>query len=408
MTALKRPFTLVGVGNAGVAVLDRFALGAPGSQGLLAINNDAESLSASVVQDRITVPSGALVDGFRAIDGDFGRAVAGASAVLLCGGLGGETASFLLPALAVHAKAGELTTLACVSTPFSFEGKRRSTLATEALKKLHDICDAVVVIDNNRLSGENPTSAVVSDSFDLPDRILLGALRALRDTLSTKGPVRVTRADLHQVFGIPGTVAYLGYGSAEGPNRLHEALERALKSPLLLLPGKAQVLREASKILILLRGPKDLSFAEVQSAVAGVERLAPDGCDIKVGVLAEGEPHEPLEISIMTSSAVVGHKGGMAVPAARSISSGALPVTPAMKVKTTREAKSVADPVSAVTRPAGAAKRTGTRQTQATLDLDTNQRGRFDKSEPTIVSGENLDLPTFIRKGIKLATPKRN
>lgn len=407
MSASKRPFILAGIGNAGGTVLDLLALGAPGSEGLLVINNDADSLSASVVQNRITVPTGGLTAGFQAIDEEFGRTVTGAPGVLLCGGLGGETASFLLPALAAHAKAGGMTTMACVSMPFSFEGKKKSTLAAEALAKLHGICDAVVVIDNDRLSGGNPTSASVSDAFHLPDRTLLAALLALRGMLSTNGPVRVTRSDLHEVLGERGTTAHFGFGSAGGPNRLHEALERAMKSPLLILPGKGLALRHASKILIFLRGPQDLSFAEVQSAVAEVERIAPEGCDLKVGVLPDGSPGEAVEIFIMTSSAVC-HPGGKAPTRVRTMIPGGTPASPRVPAKSDQKKVPAADSIPMATRAVREVKTQGVRQTQATLDLDTHQRGRFDKSEPTIVSGENLDLPTFIRKGIKLATPKRN
>ena len=137
---------IVGVGNAGVTVLDMLAMAEPSLKGLLAVNNDPESLAGTVVRDRLTVPAGDPADGFLAIDEEFGKAVAGASFVVFCGGLGGETASFLLPALAILAKSSGVTVAACVGMPFAFEGKHRTELAETALEKLHAVCDAVAVI----------------------------------------------------------------------------------------------------------------------------------------------------------------------------------------------------------------------------------------------------------------------
>ena len=89
MSATSPHRLLVGVGNAGVTILDLLAVESPGKKGLLVVNNDPESLSASVVTERIAVPEGDPGEGFRAIDGEFGRALSGASSVVLCGGLGG-------------------------------------------------------------------------------------------------------------------------------------------------------------------------------------------------------------------------------------------------------------------------------------------------------------------------------
>jgi len=403
MSTPVRPLILVGVGNAGVTVLDLIALGSPGAPGLLVVNNDSESLAASVVTNRITDPSGDLTAGFQAIDDQFGKAVAGAPAVLLCGGLGGDTSSFLIPALAILAKAGGITTMACVGMPFSFEGKRKMANAADALEKLYGVCDAVVVIDNDRLSGGTPSTAAVGDAFGLPDRTLLAALQALRGMLGTSGPVKITRADIHEVFGVYGSQTHFGFGSAEGSNRLHEALERALKSPLLFVSGREPALREASKILILLRGPKDLSFAEVQLAVAGIEKIAGEGCDIKVGVQAEGPPDATLDIFIIASTPIQRARSKPKLGA-----TGDLPAESALTISSSQRKVGSQDGISTPSRSSKEAKKTDPRQTQGTLDLDTHQRGRFDKSEPTIVSGENLDLPTFIRKGIKLASPSRH
>jgi cell division protein FtsZ len=396
MTASTPLRLLVGVGNAGITVLDRIAVKHPGMKGLLVVNNDPESLAASIITDRIAVPEGDPGDGFLAIEEEFGRIASGAAAVLLCGGLGSGTTSFLLPALAVRAKAAGITTIACVGTPFNFEGRGKREVADAALKKLHALCDAVAVIDNDRLSGGAPSTAAVGEAFQVADLTLLSSLLSLRGMISTTGPVKITRSDLAGVLGVPGALTHFGSGSAEGANRLHEALERALKSPLLTLPGKGSALREVSTVLLLLRGPQDLSFAEVQMAVAEIERIAGEKCLIKVGVHADGPPGSPLELSITASSG--GRLGGAKHTETRTVSSPS--PTPTSGVAEARGAPPAAKAVKPVKSPAS-------KQTQGVLDLDTYQRGRFDKSEPTIVEGEDLDVPAFLRKGVKLNPPPR-
>jgi cell division protein FtsZ len=415
---------IIGVGNAGVTVLDHLAVGNPSMQGLMVVNNDSESLAASVVTDRISVPEGDLGEGFVAIDREFGGAVEGAATVVLCGGLGGETGSFLLPALAILAKSAGITVAACVGMPFSFEGRGKKEAATAALEKLYTVCDAVAVIENDRLSGGTPSTAAVGEAFALSDRTLLASLLTIHRMLSTSGPVKITRSDLKHVLGVPGAITLFGSGSVEGSNRLHEALERVLRSPLLNAPAKTtpgSALAGASPVLLLLEGPPDLSFAEVQAAVGEIERIGGERCQIKTGVHADRPSGSPITISVVASSG--GERPSdkpvaprvaeaevrperQSVPTYEEPTPTATPQTP----KTTPPAPKTipqAKPDSAPSNPTTPRKTTA-KQTQGTLDLDTQQRGRFDKSEPTIVAGEDLDIPTFMRKGIKLTPPQRS
>lgn len=410
---------LVGVGNAGVTVLDLLSVEAPGMTGLMVVNNDLDSLNASIVREKIEVPEGDPGDGFRQIDERFGKAVAGVSSVILCGGLGGETGSFLLPALAILAKSSGIPTIACVGMPFSFEGKHKRELAERALDKLQEICDAVVAVGNDQLSGGSPSTSAIGEAFLLSDRTLLSSLLGVSGMLSTTGPVKITRSDLHAVLGKQGAVTHYGFGKAEGANRLHEALEKALKSPLLTLPGKGSALKESPMILLLLRGAKDVSFAEVQSVVGEIERIAGENCQIKVGVHPDGSPGSALEIHLLASSG-----GGVRKPAKEHEAAVSREIeNPDRPVVGISEAGVVGNPSgpsghaggegtlfpvpTKVVTKTGKKSVTASKQTQGTLDLDTVQRGRFDKSEPTIVAGEDLDVPTFLRKGIKLNPPIR-
>jgi cell division protein FtsZ len=292
--------------------------------------------------------------------------------------------------------------------PFAFEGKHRTELAETALGKLHAVCDAVVVIANERLSGGTPSTAAVGEAFALADRTLLSCSRALHGMLSTSGPVRITRADLKVVLGAFGAKVLFGSGSASGSNRLHEALEAAFATPLLIQQGKTtpgSALLGVKTVLLLLQGPSDLSFAEVQTAVSGIERIAGDRCQIKTGVLATLAAGSPLTLSIISSSGE-----GTQIAKAEAPPSEILPEAIESSAGTALPKEPLAQPIRKTTKPSTATTRQSSpsKQTQGTLDLDTYQRGRFDKSEPTIVAGEDLDVPTFLRKGIKLSQPRRS
>ena len=406
---------VAGVGNSGVALLDILALGRPDLKGLLAVNNDEESLRASVAHVRIGMPEGDPSDGFLAIDGAFGEALEGAGTLILCGGLGGVTGSFLMPALAAHAKASGRVVLACAGIPFSFEGKERRTRALAALGKLRSLSDAVAVIDNDRFAAGSAVTSSVGEAFRLADGFLVSSVLSLRSMIGTSGPVRISRNDIQAVLGPSGGGTYCSFGSAVGDNRLHEALEKSLAGPLLLKGGKASSLREAERVLLLLEGGNDISFAEVQTVVAEIERIVPAGCQIRTGVAAQGPAGSPLSLSLfvsVTSPVWNDHPEKTGAEASSGNSGRRETLSPEPKASAEESAVS-SKPVSLGakgTRSSQAKpvpKPSTSKATQGTFDLVTNQRGRFDKSEPTIIGGEDLDVPTFLRKGVKLPVPPR-
>jgi cell division protein FtsZ len=185
-------------------------------------------------------------------------------------------------------------------------------------------------------------------------------------------------------------------------------LEAAFSSPLLIQQGKTtpgSALLGVKTVLLLLQGPSDLSFAEVQTAVSGIERIAGDRCQIKTGVLATLAAGSPLTLSIISSSGE-----GTQIAKAEAPASEILPEAIESSAGTALPKEPLAQPIRKTTKPSTATTRQSSpsKQTQGTLDLDTYQRGRFDKSEPTIVAGEDLDVPTFLRKGIKLSQPRRS
>jgi len=159
------------------------------------------------------------------------------------------------------------------------------------------------------------------------------------------------------------------------------------------------VIGDARMILLLLRGPKDLSFAEMQVALEEVERIAGKKCQIKVGVDVSALSVSELEIFIIATT----DSPDLSVEEKKV--EGVLDKHSPMASTQGRQKKEIA---TRVKQQAVVAKSNSiSNQTQGVLELDSYQRGRFDKSEPTIVEGEDLDVPTFLRRGIKLVTPSK-
>lgn len=403
------PYRVLGIGNAGVNFLDRLLLAQPSFGGLVALNNDQEALLASVVPTQITfAPASDSTAGLAEIKERLIQEIGEVLLVVLTGGLGGSVASALLPEVAALCKELKKVVLACVTLPFSFEGKRVQEVANNSLAALEEMCDGVILLDNNTLGAADPVTAKLGETFVASDEIFQNMIPGLLGMFLNKGPVRITRADLLKALSRRRAKVHFGYGQAVGPNRLHEAMERAFKHPLL---DRGRFLAKAESIFILLRGPKDLSFAEAQMAMQEVERLAQGERDIQLSVQADGGGEAPLQLFVL---AVAGGKEPSLEKPVQALSkpSNEKPI-PVSKPISTKKIDSDLDlpelfpktvyqnPSTTSTEPKSSSA-SKSKATQGALNLTAAQRGRFDKSEPTIVEGEDLDTPTYLRWGLKL------
>ena len=409
LQSLASPYRIVGVGNAGGNFLDSLLLNNPFFLGLVAINNDLDALASSVVPIQLALPpEQELLTALEQVMPQFEAEIQGASVILFCAGLGGETASTLLPHLAAAAKKAKKMTLACVTQPFSFEGKRALSLAAEAASSLKQICDGVVLLDNKEVASSGSSKGGLGETFTASDEAMQVFLPNMLAMLSSKGPVRINRSYLLKVLSQAGKKIYFGCGQASGSNRLHEAVERLFKSPQL---QGGRVLAKCSAIFMQLRGPKDLSFAEAQTAMQEVERVVGEGSDIQLSVSAEEPAGAALQIFILAVEEKAEKKE--LVPNVEKISASVPKKpeapTPEAPPKTSFEELPLDLPELNLSQEtlesqkiATAKSVTKVKQTQGALNFTAAQRGRFDKSEPTIVEGEDLDTPTYLRLGLRL------
>ena len=179
-----------------------------------------------------------------------------------------------------------------------------------------------------------------------------------------------------------------GNGEADGSNRAHEALEQALRSPLL---DRGRLLHEASKVLVHLSGPRSLTFAEVAAIMQEISKNTAPTSLLHLGVSVARDESAPLIVTM------IGHCGAAAKVEQVATLPKAEPVRTIPPALFTEEAI-----YSTPLAPAPAeAKTTAPKVKQEDLPLEPIARGRFEKVEPTIVEGEDLDVPTFLRRKLK-------
>ena len=420
---------LVGLGNAGVNLADRITMAGGFGLETVAINSDQLSLSSSVSPVKVSLGPlttrglGAGGDPEIGLDAakeslqEIEDALAGADIIFLCAGLGGGTASGAGGMVAEVAKRSGALLIAIVTSPFGFEGRRRASQAATAFQEISAHADAVVHFENDRMAELTAPKSGVAETFSACDELLGGCVAAVAQLISASGPLGVGLPDLLSVLNAGKGGCLFGTGASAGDNRAHEALERALKSPLL---DRGRLLDDAASVLVHLSGPPSLSFAEVGAIMQEIARQASEGSILHLGVSTLPEKNAPVVVTILAKAGVAAVQAAAPVARSRRAPAPERPPKPEA-VPVEQELPSAPEILSAVEPapepaparptppqrpaapqpskqpPAQAPKPAASKIKQETLQFEPVARGRFEKIEPTIVEGEDLDVPTFLR-----------
>ncbi len=378
----------IGVGNGGCRTLTALAETLPDAPAMLAVHARPSSPPPppNVRELRLFCGPGGVGTGgdpevgrraaIAAVD-DLRAALAGRHMAVLLAGLGGGTASGAAPAIAALAREQGAFVLAFATLPFFFEGARRRQVAAAALADLLRHCDATVVFPNERICEWIPDGTPVERAFLTVDHMVGASLRTLWKLFSSPSLIHLDFADLRDLAA--GSSAPLAMASAEasGVDRDRAVVAELATSPLF---DHGALLRSASGVLVGIAGGPDLTLAEVQRVSAAVRDLAPSGARLHVGVTTDPMAEGRLGLTLLLAG----------------------PATPAPETAE-RPAQSVAAPIRSEPAPTGP----GRRPVQGTLNLDAENRSkrRFSGVAPTIVDGEDLDVPAFVRRGIRLSQP---
>jgi len=369
---------VVGIGGGGGNALNRMiAMGIEGVD-CIAVNTDLQALNSNRARTKIQIGTkltkglgsgGRPEVGRQAADEDKEKiiqALQGADMVFLTAGLGGGTGTGATPVIAKLAADLDLLLISVVTLPFSFEMRFRSRQASEGLKELRGVADTVIAIPNDRLLQTSNEETLSEDAFKMADDILRQAVQGITDLITKPGLINLDFADVRTIMKNMGQ-AYLGTGTASGHNRVVEAAQRAISSPLLCETS----IEGAQGILINITGGRDLALLEVSRAAEIVNRLAHPEANVIFGMVIDESMKDKAKVTVIAT--------GFAAPAVK-------------KDKTSQEV---------LPRPHRKTPDPFPIQMETPPTLLENRGRALDESWDTAQAGEDpyarLETPTFIR-----------
>jgi cell division protein FtsZ len=318
---------VIGVGGGGGNAVNRMIeAGIEGIQFLVA-NTDHQSLKSSRAPVKIQIGEkltrGLGVGG----DPEKGRqsaledtekiieALEGADMVFITAGLGGGTGTGAAPIIASLATELGALTVAVVTKPFRFEGKRRHRQSELGLNELRECVDTVITIPNERLLNAVSKGTPFFESFKLADDVLRQAVQGISDIITVPGLINVDFADVKTIMEGMG-MALMGTGSAVGENRAVEATQRAISSPLL---EEASV-EGAKGLLVNVTGGADLTLYEVNEAMSIIHDAADEDANIIFGAVLDERLNNEMKITVIATGF---EKAAVGVEPVRTYSTGA-------------------------------------------------------------------------------------
>jgi len=224
------------------------------------------------------------------------QAMEGADMVFIAAGLGGGTGTGASPVIAQAAKEMGILTVAVVTKPFDFEGPMRAKLAEEGLLKLKDVVDTYIVIHNQKLATIAGKRFTFSEAFKLVDSILYKAVRGITDLILVPGLVNVDFADVKTIME-GGGKALIGVGSGRGENKIEEAVISATTSPLL----EGTSIQGSRRLLINVEVSMDLSYADVEEAIAQIREQAHPDSHIIFGAALNPDIEDEIRITVVAT-----------------------------------------------------------------------------------------------------------
>ena len=407
---------LFGVGDTGLSVLEMLIAGGVSPGACVAANAATPALAGSGATQKIRLETKNLRGLGSGGDPERGRLAAeeqsealkslceGADVVFILAGLGGGSGTGISPVIARLAKAAGALVIGFVTLPFDCEGTRRRGLAEEGLEELRAAADAVVCLPNQKVFKLIDANTTVLDTFRIVDQLLADVAQGLWRLLSLKGLIEIPLDDVCRLLQARHCDSGFAVAEAAGLDRSARVLEKLLAHPVI---DEGAALAEAEVVLVSLAGGRDLTMAEVNQLIEQIQARC-ESAQVLMGASVDDRFGDRLAVTLMTFKKAVSEPAphGRAEEldtqlldrkATTRPGSRFLPPPPALP------ADQVQKLLSRQTRGSGAAsRRSAVRLRQTQLPLEIVSKGRFDKSEPTIHKGEDLDVPTYIRRGVPL------
>lgn len=402
---------IIGIGGAGANAVSKLTgEGLEGVQ-LAAINTDAQALTHSVITEKLLIGrsvtrglgSGGEVEIARqAAESDreaISRMLEGTDMIILVVGLGGGTGSAVAPIVAELAAQTNALVLAYVTLPFSFEGARRKMIAEEAMAELRKRVHGLISLPNDVLLQEGEEDTTVLNAFAVTDQWIRRGVASLGAMLFKNGLINQDFGSLRSVFQQHGGKTIFGIGHASGEDYVKRALEELFICPLLHLGDRPAKL---DRILVNVIGGSDLGISKVNAVMSEVTRHFGSREDLVFGAVIDERLENSLEICVLGKSEMERiipeaetSNFKYSAPAKMERLEGGL----GLETEIASENK--------LPRPVHTSKLS--KRQAASVDQDEftfievdAQRGYFEKTDRNLYDGEDLDVPTYLRKGIKI------
>ena len=222
--------------------------------------------------------------------------MSGADMVFITAGMGGGTGTGAAPIVAEVAREMGILTVAIVTRPFPFEGKKRSKIAEEGIQLLSEHVDSLITIPNEKLLDVLGKEATLLEAFKAANDVLLGAVKGIADLIMNPGMINVDFADVKTVMSEMG-MAMMGTGSAVGADRAREAAEAAIRSPLL----EDVNLQGARGILVNITAGENLSLGEFSEVGDTIEEFASDDATVVVGTVIDPSLENEMRVTVVAT-----------------------------------------------------------------------------------------------------------
>ena len=299
---------VIGVGGGGGNAVSRMVQAGFDGVEFIVANTDLQALHANPAPVKLQIGS-KLTKGLGAgADPNVGRhaaledtekliqALDGADMVFVTTGLGGGTGTGAAPVIASLASELGALTIAVVTKPFKFEGKKRQLQAEAGLEALRDCVDTVITIPNERLLSIINRNTNFSQAFGTADDVLRQAIQGISDLILVPGLINLDFADVKTIMAGMG-LATMGTGIAEGENRAMEAAKRAISSPLL----EGASVEGARGVIINVTGGPDLSLIEVSEASSIIQEAAHEDANIIFGAVIDAALEHRVKITVIAT-----------------------------------------------------------------------------------------------------------
>ena len=375
---------VVGVGGAGGNAVNRMVDEDLEGVEFISMNTDAQALRGS--RSQITMQIGKKLTrglgagarpevGRQAVaesEEEIRRVLEGADLVFIAAGMGGGTGTGAAPLVGEIARGMGALTIAIVTRPFSFEGKKRAKQADQGLSELRRTVDTMIIVPNDRILSVVPKGTTFKDALKKADEVLLHATQGISDLIRVSGEVNVDFADVRTIMACRGP-ALMGSGFGEGENRAIEAAQEAISSPLL----DEVSIKGARGVLLNITGGMDLAIDEVTQISTIIHEEAGDEAEIIFGAVHDPELEGKVRVTVIATGFDSGNENEKVIkPEFRK---------PAPKqVRTQAQTQPQRQPIVAVGGGGGA---------HQAMPL-----GRMPERVVTREQIGELDIPTFIRR----------